>query len=528
MTMKRPLSSLRSAATYVLAAALGWGGVVLLRTKGAGFRTSVEEMRATRTQRSPVAATEGEKVLEDVMTKWKEEREQTSGSGQPPALRSYLDRIAELRKSLKPDADPAAAARKEMENITDEEFQDLRALQQNQEKLTLVAVRVIQWLEADPEAALAYFQNDRVQSQVPQTIGVELWTAEQPIDQIIARLKKDAKPSRVDAYLVSGLCKGVSGKADVPTFLSTLEGLPKDKQQMFRVLTVQNWPKEKLVELMPYAREKKDAKLLDRLLNQMPNADAFRQIDSMLANDTDGQNAKLISRGGLIGKIYQNADVPLEKRMELMGKLNANVPGAKDAAVEMPKMIRNIEWVRVAASAEAGPVLRDFREGSISAEAAMQQLGVMMPDSSRTSPEQTKELLAHELLKRDPQRGLALLDGMPPEQRYDRVMAVAKDQQFTTGNPQRVLDLMQAVPFDAAHGTAQQRFEVWNQVVTHSYARFDDDFVGWVKEMPQGQDRDMALSALALKFDETNPVKAAEYRKLKTESPNNSTPTSDE
>ena len=150
-------------------------------------------------------------------------------------------------------------------------------------------------------------------------------------------------------------------------------------------------------------------------------------------------------------------------------------------------------------------------------DVAAHQAGLGQETSHRAgSPDNAIQpvlLLERLLLAANPAKALELLSNLAPNDRYKQVIKLS---QRSVNDPRQLLEVYQAVPMDPTMGPLQERFEVWNKVGNNAYDRYGDDYVTWVEKMPEGRDRDMALSALAIRIDRKYPEEAARLRSLKT------------
>lgn len=515
--MKR---SSRYVATYFLAATVGWGGVALWRIKQ-GNPPGMGGQRATRTDRAAVA---NEGTAEGIIARLEEAGEQTKkqNAKNGDSFEAFKARVAELRKTLPPAADRRAAFTACRKIPFSPIFKEYEI---NQEEVALATCRLIQWLESDPEAALAFLHTDEGGNNAAN-VAVNLWASEIPVEQALKRFKDKQAIGGFDGRMLDGASMSLGERADVQEFATVHGQLKGSMNELFVSSVLKNWPKEQLGELLPFASQSQNGRLYTRVLTAMSDRDAYQHVQSLIAAGTANEIAKFANPDGLMGKLGASTEIPFEERVALMEKLNLLKSGnPQDAANITRASVIRLESDNAMASGEAGSVLNGFREGSVSADEAMRQLSALMPDAARYASEDLKQRLTAQLIKSDPIQGLSLLDDLPPDERYRTVNTIAKNF-LSTEDPQKLYDLFQAVPFDPAQGNLQERFQVWTKTVSHAYGMYDDSFVGWVKNLPQGRDRDMALSALALKFDTTNPAKAAELRALKTLSPKNNQPAS--
>ena len=133
-----------------------------------------------------------------------------------------------------------------------------------------------------------------------------------------------------------------------------------------------------------------------------------------------------------------------------------------------------------------------------------------MPGSGAQSPDTLRKTVFESLVEGDSARAMELLDGLPPAERAKAVIDVAQAR-FYSVDPNLFLTALQQVPADDPQ-LWDARLNAWVKHGPENYQRLDAEYVGWVRTLPEGVDRDMALYSLALASAKDNPTLAAQLR----------------
>ncbi|MGC4017133.1 MAG: hypothetical protein QM755_21870 [Luteolibacter sp.] len=142
--------------------------------------------------------------------------------------------------SLKPAADPAAAALEALARSP-----RIRAGEEDDEATVSlraeIAVRVLQWMEADSKAALAYFSEGE-NLTICASDAVEIWAKETPSVRLFEFLTTDVTAGSVCEVILSGLETQIGEAADLAG-LEKLHGLlPKEGWSNVFTNLVEKWP----------------------------------------------------------------------------------------------------------------------------------------------------------------------------------------------------------------------------------------------------------------------------------------------
>lgn len=155
----------------------------------------------------------------------------------------------------------------------------------------------------------------------------------------------------------------------------------------------------------------------------------------------------------------------------------------------------------------------EFRHGKVSLEEIVAAAKAAMPDIPAEGQEALTVSLFRELIEEDRERAMPLLDDLPEDRRRDALfhstwLAVVNVQ------PDHFLEFCRSLPEPVEDWEKDLRTKGWNWKARGFLLRFGDDYVEWVKEMPEGLDKETAMNSLIWATREENP---AEARKLSEE-----------
>ena len=196
--------------------------------------------------------------------------------------------------------------------------------------------------------------------------------------------------------------------------------------------------------------------------------------------------------------------LPLSDRVALMD-------GGNPDAVAGGKEFDEFVWRDIAAIVDHERDWNyDFRHGAIEATEVLAQISKELPELAAKSPDTLRKWVFRNLIEEDPPRAMRLLDPSPPDVRAKTVLDTAK-RQFYQSDPNLLLAALQQVPADdpVLRG---DRLGVWIRKTVYNYQDHDAAYVEWVRALPAGIDRELALHALAQAADEENPPLAGELR----------------
>lgn len=154
----------------------------------------------------------------------------------------------------------------------------------------------------------------------------------------------------------------------------------------------------------------------------------------------------------------------------------------------------------------------EFRHGVVEAPEVLAEISKELPEIAAKCPDLLRDQVFKILIEEDPARAVRLLDPLPPDERMRTLVESAKGA-FYQVDPNLLLAALRLVPADDPR-LREERQQVWTKTSPYNYEDHDAAYVEWVRALPDGVDREMALLALARAADKTESGLAA---KLLTE-----------
>ncbi|MGC4014825.1 MAG: hypothetical protein QM755_09975 [Luteolibacter sp.] len=369
-------------------------------------------------------------------------------------------------------------------------------------------------MRSDPGAALV--RGDELE-ELPEgaKAAIELWTAEVRSDEILQRLE-NAKPYRTGSCLREGWLQHLGQSNDLEGLEKLHEAAGKEggteRYGNFLSMDIARaWPPERAADLLPKALEWRDQKLLAFAIERMPPADV---CDRLLADEAEGARLKAGGGGGkIIEQILANTAMSLDQRRALIRKFD---PESETESTEFSPLYGGLaaklaskEAERLDASGDKEAVLSSFKSGFVNPHEALRLLLSAMPDLVAMSLENARETAMGWLMESNPGQAIALLDGLPPRERY--LYATRKMAGSAIGvTPEQYYAFQEALPFDPSLGPVSERAGMWRSFMSW---RDDSDWLrAWALNLPHGMNRDLLLATYADRFDGVSPDDAALFR----------------
>jgi hypothetical protein len=152
----------------------------------------------------------------------------------------------------------------------------------------------------------------------------------------------------------------------------------------------------------------------------------------------------------------------------------------------------------------------EFRHGVSSLDDVVAAVRSAMPDVPPEGEEALVVSLYRQLVEEDSKKALPLLDALPEDRRREALFHSTWLSQVNI-DPDDYLGFFSALPEPVTPEEKDLRTKGWNWKARGFLLRFGDDYVEWVKEMPEGIDKETAMNSLIWATREQNP---AEARKL--------------
>lgn len=154
----------------------------------------------------------------------------------------------------------------------------------------------------------------------------------------------------------------------------------------------------------------------------------------------------------------------------------------------------------------------EFRHGNATAEEILETVNKGLPSAP---PEGRQEIIAavfNQLVEENPGRAQSLLDMLPEEKRR-AIQFNNTWNNFGNVDPDTFLDSMSHLPEPVTDQEKDFRTKGWNWKARGFLTRYGDDYVEWVKQMPEGIDRNTAMGSLIWATREQNPERAKELER---------------
>lgn len=416
-------------------------------------------------------------------------------------LKSSYERLAKSADALPPADDVAAAAIALLEKqaartsggtLTQEEMKEMAELQP----------RLLHWLRQDPDAAIKYlFDGNRSHRM---DMGTVLYAAmqEKGLDAAIGWLKsRDPRNSGQFPHVFAAY---IAGQAD-PAILNNLkENLPPEHWNRIRGQIFSNWPFEKADQLLELAKESNSPAGLASLAMRNGQKGAEWLMKHLDAGEMDPALREALINSPEYRQYLQNSPhVPIETRAEVLAQ---NRTDGKDAEQLMLELGGND--VSRALDKASKDWRFAFRNGKVTFEEVYEAIAADLPGLAKASPDAIRLQIFKELAE---ENGPAAMQALAHTPEPDKWQLALKPTQwmFYNVDPQKFYDYLQAIPHNdpTLH---QARFESW---VWHSQSNlglYSRDYVDWVKNMPEGIDREMASIGILRSIGKENKALIAE------------------
>ncbi len=151
-----------------------------------------------------------------------------------------------------------------------------------------------------------------------------------------------------------------------------------------------------------------------------------------------------------------------------------------------------------------------FRHGQADAAEVLAEISRSLPELAARAPEALRNQLFIQLAEEDPNRAMGLLEGLSDDEKA-KIAIQAPLWHFVHIDPNHFLAALAHVPADTPE-LWNTRLDAWDSKTAGNYARLSEDYVAWVRQLPPGVDREMALFSLAKAAADGNGELAAELR----------------
>lgn len=225
-------------------------------------------------------------------------------------------------------------------------------------------------------------------------------------------------------------------------------------------------------------------------------------LDLIAKGDLAGNPASGV-KGNLGDAVLSLPSMDLDKRVDARRATRGNETKARQSIVD------ELVGGDVKRLLENGRDWRyEFRHGTASLEDVETAVhsGLPIPPEAE---EAVRVTLYQHLSEENPEKALPVLDGVSEERKRAALFAFTWENQGNV-DPDIFLRFLADVPEPVTAQEKDYRTKGWNWKARGFLARYGDDYVDWVRQMPPGIDKDTAMNSLIWATREQNPAKARE------------------
>jgi hypothetical protein len=339
-------------------------------------------------------------------------------------------------------ADPASAAKEELEAF---QARLRNGEPQDPDKVAEMEVCLLHWMDADPQAALAWFaakSREDLVGVVPylrNSLDVMI-----PGVGVVEAGKWIGVNSRLDTELTRNIADHAGAAADLAQLGRLKAGIDQQQWNNIRLSLIDTWPMAKADDLFRLSQSE-NAPLTVLLYAKHQGKDGMEWLQRHLAaagTDPAFQRS-LLKHHDYHQLMFATPDFDFEKRAEIVASFE---PGKSEEQIRLDLGVRD-----VVNALDAGRDWRfAFRNGTATADEIYQEMAKALPELAAKSPESLKLQLFKELSEFGGPKAISLLDHLPADKKWEMVMK-APQWQFQDGNPQDFHDFISTIPADTGN-----------------------------------------------------------------------------
>ncbi|WAC18376.1 hypothetical protein OVA24_14150 [Luteolibacter sp. SL250] len=489
------------AGSHLLAVLAGWGLWTVAGDRVLSAATESREFLKFRSHER-VARMPGERA-EEIL-----DRISASGKNQLPAKMKRVDAYKlrllaaeELKKraaGMEVAGDPAAAAKEKLETF---HARLKNGGPEDLDELAEMEVRLLHWMDADPQAALAWFG-----AKSREDLAEVVPYLRNSLDVMIPGVgveeagKWIGVNSRLDAELTRSIADHAGAAADLGQLARLKAGIDPQQWNNIRLSLIDTWPLAKADDLFSLAQtESAPLTVLLYARHQGKEGMAWLQRHLAAAGTDPAFQSSLLRHHDYHQLMYLSPDYDFEKRAEVVAGFE---PGKPAEQIRLELGSRD-----VVSALDGGRDWRfAFRNGTATAEEIYREMAKALPDLAAKSPEALKLQLFKELSEFGGPQATSLLDHLPAEKKWEMVMK-APQWQFLNGNPQDFHDFIRTIPADTGNPEVwETRLRVWEDKTRRYREKLGaEQYDQWVGTLPDGIDREMASFALVKQMRNGKP-----------------------
>jgi hypothetical protein len=494
ITVKSPVFSIRRSLAHIGCFAGGVAlGLVVWKSvmpaegpKGTdGKNSPLKEQRSSDRRRDRQEVSKSGTEILKIIAPYVFAERQSGAGGMTYAkfLRENSSRFLEAADKLPPADDVAAAAIALLEKV-----QAIRNVpggsvsKEDQEATGQLNSRLIHWLRKDPVAALRHLSGEG--SRYLDTSGAMFAVmSEKGFDEVLGWFNETDRPMFGNATGMFSMFVGSIG--EIGKLEQMKAALSPGQWNEAQHQLSYSWPFDKADELFAFALSNHSPMTAIRLAraNGKDGADwLMNQINS--ENLDPAFKESLMNSREFREMMRSNPQIPLETRLEHIGKLEPNKDpeqlalevGSRDVSGALDDASRDWRFA--------------FKNGKVTFEEVYEAIAADLPELAAGSPDAIRLQVFKELAEENGPAALQALAHTPEPDKW--TLALKPTQWMFHGiDPQKFYDYLQHIPHQEPEHY-QARFESWVWHSAGNLAAYSRDYVDWVKEMPEGIDREMA------------------------------------
>lgn len=407
-------------------------------------------------------------------------------------LQQQEDRVVKEADALAPAADVAAAAIAGIE-IWNKLQAGMPLTEEEQRESGNLSARLLHWMRLDPEASIAFASNIKNSYGLDAVLGVIV----REKGPVAAAGWIGANPKLSDKLQRSIVLQ--AGREGSPEMMAALKpNFPVARWNEMRVQMAGHWPMEKSADLLAMAQADSAPVFLLGFARKQGQAGLDWLKQEMASGRMDPEfQAALMKKPEYRDLYLNNPKTPLAERLEVMASFS---PDKDKEQLKLEIGTRDVSKVL-----DAGRDWRyAFRTGAVTMDEIYATVAAELPELAASSSQAIKLQLFKELAEDNGPAAIAMLDQFPAEQKWQTAIKPVQYMYYQV-NPQEFYDYLQHIPADAGDDVWDTRLNAWSSHTRSNHQRLDTEYVDWVKNLPEGLDREMASYALLRDLGDKNP-----------------------
>ncbi|WP_367874272.1 hypothetical protein [Luteolibacter sp. Populi] len=351
----------------------------------------------------------------------------------------------------------------------------------------MIMALLYHWTIRDPVGMMKWAESDGA------TQEAMMWHSFQVFDKVV----KDKGPGVLagglggafGSFAAHFMAQGLGGQgADAAQVLALKDTLPEDQWRRLRGQFERTWPFQQKDTLAAVAIAEQQPEMLLEFAKKN-GAEGMKWLRGLLADQSLDAGFKGQVTGSTMWQdfVRSGTTMPLDERVKLLGgdeQAQARDLYGQLAEKDLSAILKNGRDWRHA-----------FRHGEADAAEVLAAMAKELPELAGRAPEALRNRLFLELVEEDPERAMTLLEGLPEAEKAQVAMQAAA-RAFRNIDPNQFMAALGKIPADTPE-LRDARLEAWSHNTPRNHERLGEDYIAWVRELPPGLDREMALFSLA-------------------------------